>query len=436
MRKHNDDRRILAYTRYVRLLMQTGLRTIWNNRIARIVTIMYFIMATILWTAREQIFFREFDFEPFVVLHRALVTLIYWPSVIVFPLFLIVCIVVPKNAKSIIDSFQRVGFTNASGEPPLPLRRYQEKGKPYVTIYEFYTIGLPPIEWEEKQANIQSALNAYLVKAIQGDDLRRVLAYTVPASDGLPDILPWEDEYLNNENFIITFGRSLLGPVNVDLSIIPHMLVGGATGSGKTILFKLALWQCLRKQAIVILGDFKGGIDFSADIWNSGQCTLITKRKDFLRRLKDVMNTIDARTEMLKKEKCADIDEYNRKVGGCHSRLIVACDEVAVLLQRGKGMDKEEKAIVDEIEQLLITIGQIGRAYGVHLILSLQRPDANAIPGDLKCNLNIRVAGRCDKVLSQIILDNSDAAKIPEEKQGRFMLRDGTVFQAYYWRDN
>ena len=67
------------------------------------------------------------------------------------------------------------------------------------------------------------------------------------------------------------------------------------------------------------------------------------------------------------------------------------------------------------------------------LVLAIQRPDANVLPVQIKNNIDIRICGRSDLVLSQIILDNGDAAALPKDIPGRFLcsLDGGTVFQGY-----
>ena len=81
----------------------------------------------------------------------------------------------------------------------------------------------------------------------------------------------------------------------------------------------------------------------------------------------------------------------------------------------------------------LATLARLGRAFGIHLILATQRPDANILPGQIKNNMDFRVCGRAESVLSGIILDNTSAAEqIPKDARGRFITGDGTVFQAYY----
>ena len=112
-------------------------------------------------------------------------------------------------------------------------------------------------------------------------------------------------------------------------------------------------------------------------------------------------------------------------------RLIFACDEVAEMLDK-TGADNERKKLLAQIENRLSTIARQGRAFGIHLILATQRPDANVPPGQIKNNMDFRVCGRAGNVLPQIILDNTSAAEqISKDAQGRFITGDGTVFQGY-----
>ena len=83
------------------------------------------------------------------------------------------------------------------------------------------------------------------------------------------------------------------------------------------------------------------------------------------------------------------------------------------------GADNERKKLLAQIENKLSTIARQGRAFGIHLILATQRPDATIIPGQIRNNMDFRVCGRADSVLSQIILDNTSAAEqIPKRRKG------------------
>lgn len=140
---------------------------------------------------------------------------------------------------------------------------------------------------------------------------------------------------------------------------------------------------------------------------------------------------LEYRKEQLSDTGCKDLDTYNEATGNDLPRLVFACDEVAELLDK-TGRSKEDRERLGQIENRLATLARLGRAFGIHLILATQRPDANIIPGQIRNNMDFRVCGRAESVLSQIILDNSSAAEqIPKDARGRFITGDGTVFQGY-----
>ena len=222
--------------------------------------------------------------------------------------------------------------------------------------------------------------------------------------------------------------------MTVNLAHIPHILLGGSTGSGKSVLLKLLLMQAMKKGARVYIADFKGGVDFPP-LWNR-DCRICFEETDLLGLLTDLVAELERRKEIFRTAGCSSIDTYNKSTGESLQRLIFACDEVAEVLDK-TGADAERKKLLAQIENRLSTIARQGRAFGIHLILATQRPDASIIPGQIRNNMDFRVCGRADSVLSSIILDNTDAADlIPKDARGRFLLHDGTIFQAYWFEES
>lgn len=158
---------------------------------------------------------------------------------------------------------------------------------------------------------------------------------------------------------------------------------------------------------------------------------MVTTKETLLHMHERIVYELEIRKELFSRAECSNLDEYNRKTGSMHPRIIVACDEVAEVLDK-TGLEKSEKEQVAQIENKLSVIARQGRAFGIHLILATQRPDANILSGQIRNNIDCRACGHADNVLSQIILDNTDASsRIPKDVQGRFLLHDGTVFQGY-----
>ena len=85
----------------------------------------------------------------------------------------------------------------------------------------------------------------------------------ISGEQSLPDILHWQNTDLNEKDFKLVLGQSLGGKVTVDLKKVPHILIGGSTGSGKSVFLKSLLMQCIKKNAEVYIADFKGGVDFT-----------------------------------------------------------------------------------------------------------------------------------------------------------------------------
>ena len=141
---------------------------------------------------------------------------------------------------------------------------------------------------------------------------------------------------------------------------------------------------------------------------------------------------MEERRKKLEKSACRNIYEYNEKNEEQLNRIIIAIDEIAEVLDK-TGMDKDEKTLVAQIEKQLSTVARQGRAFGEHLFVCTQRPDAEVLKGQIKNNIGYRICGRADKVLSGIVLDNQDAAeKIPKDGKGIFLTNSGVLFKAYY----
>lgn len=152
---------------------------------------------------------------------------------------------------------------------------------------------------------------------------------------------------------------------------------------------------------------------------------------DLLETLEKIVEELELRKVLLRSSGCANLDEYNRNIEEALQRIVFACDEVAEILDK-TGQNKDGKDRISSYENKLATIARQGRAFGIHLILATQRPDANILAGQIRNNLDCRICGRADNVLSQIILDSTAACDaIPKDAQGRFISGDGTIFQGY-----
>lgn len=361
-------------------------------------------------------------------------------AIISAALILLITIVVliligkPKGAKSINNNLHRIGLVNQSQEAPVLLARTKSKNNTRMEILRFESHGIPVYIWQDNLEKIESALNIRIDSIEEGKNCRQIVVRCVSGRYCLPEKLAWDKGKISSKESVLVLGESITSNVTVDLSKVPHILIGGSTGSGKSVLLKLLLMQCVAKGAKVYIADFKGGIDFPP-MWHE-KCEIITDQGKLLNILDEVVMELENRKILLCQTGCHNIDDYNdNSIKNPLQRIIIGCDEIAEVLDK-TGLDKAQKEIVGKIEMRLSIIARQGRAFGIHLIIATQRPDANIICGQIRNNIDTRICGRADDVLSKIILDNTEASKkIPKTSQGRFLTNTGVVFQAYLFDD-
>ena len=410
-----------------------GLGSTSDAPVKLIFLVLYILGAVLIWNTQVDIAASTEKIEYISPIAEFAVKNIFATYLIIAGIAITILILTPIGKRSVQEQLKSIGLINhAEAVPELKSKR-KDKQNPKISIWEFTSQGIPLKVWKDKQSAIETALDITIVKMKNGSGKSRVLIHTVPAVSDLPDMIEWKDKFLSKQSFILNLGESFTGPVTVDLARVPHILLGGATGSGKSVLLKLLLMQANKKGATVCIADFKGGVDFPP-VWHK-QCRMCFEEQSALELLTELTEELERRKQLLKATGLPNIDHYIAATGENLQRYIFACDELAEMLDK-TGLTKEQKEIVVKIESKLSVIARQGRAFGIHLILATQRPDSTILNGQIKNNINCRICGRADNVLSMIILDNTDAAdQIPEDAQGRFLLHDGTMFQAYWFDD-
>ena len=328
------------------------------------------------------------------------------------------------SSRKYYDAFISIGFINSIGITPILIKEVKTTN---TIIIVFDNVGISISEWENRKAEIESILNISIASITIGNTNRQIIINAGIGKFDYKNTLHWNSNNSNKPNdSLLKLGESMFNPVIVSLNDYPHFLIGGATGSGKTLLLKLILMQCINNGFIVNIADFKGGVDFGR-IWEN-HCTFVTDISNTTKKLDEIIAELENRKKLYAKNGYKNISDYNKHELIKHKRIIFACDELAELLDT-TGLSTKEKEPIKKIQNQLSSLARLGRAFGIHLILATQRPDANIISGQIKNNISYKICGRADQVLSQIILDNTDASTyIPSDSKGLFLNQDGTLF--------
>lgn len=407
-----------------------GLRNINNKKWKIIFPLIYLIVVLMMWNmGRKNIQFSEISILS--KLYGWILTIFMLGVVAVGEKIILIRLGTPCIAKKIERSLLNIKFDDHIGNVPELLSVTKEEE---IVTFEFFSSTIPKSKYLDYQDELETALNLQILAIEQGKDKRHVIIKCILAKCHLPDIAEWDDSYLSQEEFELLIGISQFGKESIDINTTPHALIGGGSGSGKSKLLKLLLMQCIKKNAVVKLCDFKGGVDYP-DIWHE-KCSIITTPESMNEQLSDILMVLEERRQLLRESMHPNIYEYNKVSDKKINRIIVACDEVAEVLDK-TGLDKEQKALISQIESKIAKIARLGRAFGIHLMFATQRPDKEILKGQIKDNIGYRICGRADKILSQIILDNSDGADmIPQDAQGIFLTNTKVLFKAFYVHDD
>ncbi|GAA8909876.1 DNA translocase FtsK [Helicobacter pylori] len=248
---------------------------------------------------------------------------------------------------------------------------------------------------------------------IKGKD---VVGIEIPNSQSqiiyLREILESELFQKSSSPLTLALGKDIVGnPFITDLKKLPHLLIAGTTGSGKSVGVNAMILSLLYKnppdQLKLVMIDPKM-VEFSiyADIPHL-LTPIITDPKKAIGALQSVAKEMERRYSLMSEYKVKTIDSYNEQAlnNGVEAfpYLIVVIDELADLMMTGG----------KEAEIPIARIAQMGRASGLHLIVATQRPSVDVVTGLIKTNLPSRVSFRVGtKIDSKVILDTDGAQSL------------------------
>ena len=245
---------------------------------------------------------------------------------------------------------------------------------------------------------------------------------TIPGSNTIGIELPnvsREDVYLkeiiSNPNFLrkeyklpIALGKSISGvPIVGDLSSMPHLLIAGTTGSGKSVCINTIILSLLYKHSPekckFILIDPKMLELSTYEGLPHLLCPVITEAKKAASVLGWVVKEMESRYRLMTREGVRNIDGYNKKHKLPMPYIVVVVDEMSDLMHvAGK-----------EIEGYIQKLSQMARASGIHIIMATQRPSVDVITGTIKANFPTRISFQVSsKIDSRTILGEQGAAQL------------------------
>jgi len=317
-----------------------------------------------------------------------------------------------ERANVLVEKLRNFGIeTRVTEVHPGPvITRYELEPSPGVKVGQVVNLG-------NDLALAMKAASVRIVAPIPGKGAIGVeIPNDKPSTVYLSEVITSE-EFTQHESLLkIALGKGISGqPVVADLESMPHLLIAGSTGSGKSVclnaIIACFLFSATPQDLSFILIDPKmleltpyNGIPHL-------KCPVICDAKTAVRALRWAVSEMENRYQLLARVGARDIGSYNAKVrmmqeeeGGESPRLlpylIIIVDELADLML----------AMPNDIENTIARLAQMARAVGIHMILATQRPSVDVITGVIKANFPCRMAFRVpSKTDSRTILDQNGA---------------------------
>lgn len=288
---------------------------------------------------------------------------------------------------------------------------------PVITMYEFQpAAGIKVSRISNLADDLAMALSAVSIRIIAPIPGKDVVGIEIPnkirQTVYFREIIE-SDQFSSSVSFLsLALGKTIAGePFVADLTKMPHLLVAGSTGSGKSVSLNSMICSMLYKATPInvrfLMIDLKMlELSFYDGIPHL-LLPVVTNAKNAKASLRWLIDEMERRYKMMAEKGVRSIDKYNQKMvkGNLETipYIVVVIDELADLMM----------VSTKEVEEYIARLAQMARASGIHLILATQRPSVDVLTGIIKANFPARISCQVSsKVDSRTILDTNGAESL------------------------
>lgn len=287
---------------------------------------------------------------------------------------------------------------------------------PVITMYELEpALGTKVNKITSLSDNISLAMRSANIRIVAPIPGKGTIGVEVPNKEQelvlLRDVLEGADYQEETSPLKLGLGKDLSGnPMVTDLARMPHLLIAGATGSGKTVCINTILCSLLFNASPddlkLLLVDPKRVELMIFEGIPHLVCPIVTKAKKAAIVLNWVVEEMERRYKVFSQKAVRNIASYKERQNEDDENMpyiVLVVDELADLMMVGK----------QDVEESIMRIAQLSRAAGIHMILATQRPSVNVITGVIKANFPARISFQVtSKVDSRTVLDANGAEKL------------------------
>lgn len=287
-------------------------------------------------------------------------------------------------------------------------------------------LGLPVSKFREGKESLESGLNVALSK-IENPKGNFEFVDLIYSLDRMPE--GWKlDNIWNYKDFSFPIGKSLDGEIKTSLKKIPHFLVAGETGSGKSTFIRamVSVLALNNPHLRVLFIDMKGGMENQV-FQGFDRVELLSEIPQVDDRLSEITTELETRMSLSAKGRFKNIDEYNGKQRDSSNkweRTLIVVDEAAEIVP---SVANPEKGRLAKIQSRINRFTRLGRAVGIHVVIDVQKPDHKNLDPTIKANLPGIICFPVSHFSqSVVVLGNSHASDLNAEFPGRGIWKHGS----------
>lgn len=325
----------------------------------------------------------------------------------------------------LIQEYQRKlehsGIKNAEGRYPqvIAVNQIDE----YKTTLVIRSVGIGIDKYHTRKGDLESSLAEMINTIVSGANPQIVIFNLAKRKLVEKTEFPALEKYLKTPySFIV--GESMKGPVIKSIESLPHMLIAGTTGGGKSVFFKQMLLGLLKTSPHLqmYLVDLKRGVEMK-DFSTLPNVRIAKTEEETVLVLERLKNEMDRRFVYMEEHGFKEIDPERDKM----DKIIIGIDEASVIYTRTRG-NSTKSHLTNKARELTDEIAKLARAAGIHLILATQKVSKETIDTKVQENIGGRICFRVNTMVNSLtVLGNKKAYELPDIK-GRAVWSTGNEF--------
>ncbi|MBF0363669.1 MAG: DUF87 domain-containing protein [Oligoflexia bacterium] len=307
------------------------------------------------------------------------------------------------------NRLNRLGLTNGiSSKPTIESISEEEFNRKKVVIYNG---GIGIKQFQNKQDDLEATFGQK-VESISSNDLSPEYTIVMLTKNNWPKVVKFSS--LNNmdlprDHFII--GHTLKGVITQNINELPHMLIAGTTGSGKSIMFKQMIVSLMKSSPYlqVFLLDLKSGIEMQ-DFQHFPNVTVVKDIRKAVLLLNKIKEEMDRRFSYLEQNGYREIIPERDKM----DKILVGIDESSVLYMKNH-TNPELNTVSQNANELTDSLAKLSRAAGIHLLLATQKVTKETIDTHIQENISGKFCFKTNTLQGSLtVLGNGMACSLPD----------------------